>query len=148
MQDFKQLKVWQKSHAMALRIYAATVIFPEHERYGITSQMRRAAASVPANIAEGSARASRAEFCQFLYVSAGSASELEYFLLLARDLRLLTDKQHAALQASLYEIRRMLTGLIPQVDPRRYPLNPTKTKNAYSQPIHPLPPVRSSLAKN
>lgn len=119
MQDFKQLKVWQKSHALVLRIYAATVVFPEHERFGITSQMRRAAASVPANIAEGCARAGRAEFCQFLHVSAGSASELEYFLLLARDLRLFTEKQHAALHASLYEIRRMLTGLILQVDPRR-----------------------------
>jgi four helix bundle protein len=148
MQDFKQLKVWQKSHALVLRIYAATTTLPEHERYGITSQMRRAAASVPANIAEGCARAGRAEFCQFLYISAGSASELEYFLLLARDLRLFTDKQHAALHASLYEVRRMLTGLIQQVDPRRFTVNPTNTKNASSQPAHPLPPVRSSLPKN
>jgi four helix bundle protein len=148
MQDFKQLKVWQKSHALVLRIYAATVVFPEHERFGITSQMRRAAASVPANIAEGSARASRAEFCQFLHVSAGSASELEYFLLLARDLRLFTDKQHAALHASLHEIRRMLTGLIQQVDPRRFLSNAIETKNASRQIGHPLPSVRSSLPKN
>jgi four helix bundle protein len=141
MQDFKQLKVWQKSHALVLRIYAATVVFPEHERFGITSQMRRAAASVLANNAEGCARASRAEFCQFLYVSAGSASELEYFLLLARDLGLFTDKQHASLYASLCEFRRMLTGLIQQVDPRRVTLNPPKRKNASNQPAHTVPPV-------
>src|SRR5207245_11546289 len=106
MQDFKQLKVWQKSHSLVLRIYAATVVFREHERFGITSQMRRAAASVPANIAEGCARASRVEFCQFLHVAAGSASELEYFLLLARALRRFTDKQHGALYATPHTSRR------------------------------------------
>jgi four helix bundle protein len=148
MQDFKQLKVWQKSHALVLRIYAATVVFPEYERYGITSQMRRAAASVPANIAEGCARASSAEFCQFLHISAGSASELEYFLLLARDLRLFTEKQHEALYVSLHEIRRMLTGLIQQVDPRRFTSNPIKTKNSSTQSANPLPTLRPSLAKN
>ncbi len=148
MQDFKQLKVWQKSHALVLRIYAATVTFPEYERYGITSQMRRAAASVPANIAEGCARAGSAEFCQFLHISAGSASELEYFLLLARDLRLFTEKQHEALHVSLHEIRRMLTGLIQQVDPRRFAANPIKTKNSSTQSASPLPTLRSSLAKN
>jgi four helix bundle protein len=148
MQDFKQLKVWQKSHGLVLRVYAATMTFPDHERFGITSQMRRAAASVPANIAEGCARASRAEFCQFLHISAGSASELEYFFLLARDLRLFTDKQHAALHASLYEIRRMLTGLIQKVDPRRFLPNPIGTKSSSSQVAHPLPSTRSSLRKN
>lgn len=148
MQDFKQLKVWQKSHTLVLRIYAATTTFPNHEQYGITSQMRRAAASVPANIAEGCARASRAEFSQFLHVSAGSASELKYFLLLARDLRFFTHKQHAALHASLYEIRRMLTGLIQQVDPRRFMPNPIATKNASNQMSHPLSSFRSSLPKN
>src|SRR5258708_39778474 len=148
MQESRHLRLWQKSPALVLRIYAATMTLPEHERYGITSEMRRAAASVPANIAEGCARAGRAEFCQFLYISAGSASELEYFLLLARDLRLFTDKQHAALHASLYEIRRMLTGLIQQVDPRRFSPNPVKTKSASNQIAHPIPPVRSSLTKD
>jgi four helix bundle protein len=115
VQDFRQLKVWQKSHALVVRIYSATTTFPEPERYGLTSQMRRAAASVPANIAEGCGRSGRAELRQFLYTSAGSASELEYFLLLARDLRLLTDKQHASLEASVHEIKRMLAGLIQRV---------------------------------
>jgi four helix bundle protein len=116
MQDFKQLNVWQKSHALVLRIYMATSTFPDYERYGIVSQMRRAAASVPANIAEGCARGGQPELRQFLFLSAGSASELEYFLLLARDLRFLTEKQHEALYASVREIRRMLTGLIQRVD--------------------------------
>jgi four helix bundle protein len=115
VQDFKQLKVWQKSHLLVVRIYSATATFPEPERYGLTSQMRRAAASVPANIAEGCGRAGNAEFRQFLYTSVGSASELEYFLLLARDLHLLTEKQHEALDASIREIKRMLAGLIQRV---------------------------------
>jgi len=152
MQDFKQLKVWQRSHALVLRIYMATSTFPDSERYGITSQMRRAAASIPANIAEGCARGGQSELRQFLYLSAGSASELEYFLLLARDLRLLPEKQHEALYATLHEIRRMLTGLIQRVGNRhRASLNssvppqkatrPTNeeriaTTNQNSSPLH------------
>jgi len=120
MQDFKQLRVWQRSHALVLRIYMATSTFPDSERYGITGQMRRAAASIPANIAEGCARGGQSELRQFLYISAGSASELEYFLLLARDLRLFTEKQHETLYTSLHEIRRMLTGLIQRVDGDRH----------------------------
>jgi four helix bundle protein len=116
MQDFKQLRVWQKGHALVLRIYMATSTFPDFERYGITGQMRRAAASIPANIAEGCGRGGQSELRQFLYLSAGSASELEYFLLLARDLRLLREKQHETLYAALHEIRRTLTGLIQRVD--------------------------------
>ncbi len=116
MQDYRQLKVWQKSHSLVLRIYSATATFPELERYGLTSQMRRAAASVPANIAEGCGRAGAAELRQFLYISVGSATELEYFLLLARDLRFLPEKQQEALDASVREIKRMLTGLIQRVE--------------------------------
>jgi four helix bundle protein len=116
MQDYKQLKVWQKSHSLVLRIYSATATFPEPERYGLTSQMRRAAASVAANIAEGCGRAGQAELRQFLYTSVGSASELEYFLLLSRDLRFLTEKQQEVLDTSVREIKRMLTGLIQRVE--------------------------------
>jgi len=116
MQDYRQLKVWQKSHSLVLRIYSATATFPEPERYGLTSQMRRAAASVAANIAEGCGRAGQAELRQFLYTSVGSASELEYFLLLARDLRFLTEKQQEVLDTSVREIKRMLTGLIQRVE--------------------------------
>jgi four helix bundle protein len=118
MQDFRKLLVWQKSHAMALSIYRATAPFPGPERYGLTSQMRRAAFSIPSNIAEGCGRAGRTELRQFLHVSLGSASELDYFLLLARDLQFLTPLQHDTLEARIQEIKLMLAGLIRKVSSR------------------------------
>jgi four helix bundle protein len=130
VQDFKQLKVWQKSHSLVLRVYSATFTFPEHERFGLTSQMRRAAFSVPSNIAEGCARGTRTELRQFLHIAAGSASELEYFFLLARDLRLLTEKQYEALYGTLHEIRRMLTGLIQRVGSPTLAASSTNTVGA------------------
>jgi four helix bundle protein len=144
MQDFKQLKVWQKSHSLVLRVYSATFTFPEHERFGLTSQMRRAAFSVPSNIAEGCARATRTEFRQFLHIAAGSASELEYFFLLARDLRLFTEKQYDALYGALHEIRRMLSGLIQRVVP---PLIASSSTNAM-EPIVGQRHRRSSLSSS
>jgi len=115
MQDFHKLLVWQKSHAMALSIYRVTTPFPEPERYGLTSQMRRAAFSIPSNIAEGCGRAGRTELKQYLHISLGSASELDYFLLLARDLQFLTPLQHDALEAKINEIKLMLAGLIRKI---------------------------------
>jgi four helix bundle protein len=112
MQDFKQLNVWRKSHDLALFVYKATRLFPDEERYGLTSQMRRAATSIPTNIAEGCGRGTRTEFKQFLYISMGSASELEYHILLARDLGLLTEAQSDELGADAREVKRMLSGLI------------------------------------
>jgi four helix bundle protein len=144
MQDFKQLKVWEKSHSLVLRVYSATFTFPDHERFGLTSQMRRAAFSVPANIAEGCARATRTEFRQFLHIAAGSASELEYFFLLARDLRLFTEKQHDGLYATLHEVRRMLTGLIQKVDPQTIPRNSTDATDAFNGQSHRRPPISPS----
>ena len=115
MQNFRKLQVWEKSHAMALSIYRATATFPEPERYGLTSQMRRAGFSIPSNIAEGCGRAGRAELRQYLHVSLGSASELDYFLLLARDLQFLAPRQYDALEAKIREIKLMLAGLIQKV---------------------------------
>jgi four helix bundle protein len=115
MQDFRKLLVWQKSHTMALSIYRVTTPFPEQERYGLTSQMRRAAFSIPSNIAEGCGRAGRTELRQYLHISLGSASELDYFLLLARDLQFLTPRQHDALEVRIHEIKLMLAGLIRKV---------------------------------
>ena len=86
MKDFRNLKVWEKSHQLALAVYKATSTFPRHELYGLTSQIRRACASIPANIAEGCGRSGDAELARFLQIAMGSASELEYHLLLARDL--------------------------------------------------------------
>lgn len=137
MQDFKQLKVWQKSHSLVVRIYGATSPFPEYERYGITNQMRRAAFSIPANIAEGCARGTKTEFRQFLHIAAGSASELEYFLLLARDLRLLTEKQHIALYATLHDVRLMVTRLIQRMASPSPGLEAGFVSNVVNHSAHP-----------
>ncbi len=140
MQDYRKLKVWQKSHSLVLRIYNATCTFPEPERYGLTSQMRRAAVSVPANIAEGCARSGRVEFRQFLHISAGSASELDYLLLLGRDLHFLAEKQYEALYSSLYEVRRMLTGLIERLSTNKTnPLSADAGNVAQAAHTHPTP---------
>ena len=89
MKDFKELKVWEKAHALTLQVYQETRSFPREEIYGLTSQVRRAAASVAANIVEGCGRRSDGEFTRFLQIARGSASELKYHLLLARDLHFL-----------------------------------------------------------
>jgi four helix bundle protein len=86
MRDFRTRKVWQKAHQVTLRVYGATRTFPKDELYGLTSQIRRYAASIPTNVAEACGRSGGAEFARFLNIAMGSASELEYQLLLARDL--------------------------------------------------------------
>lgn len=115
MQDFKKLKVWEKSHQLTLAVYRATGPFPKDELYGLTSQMRRSCASIPANIAEGCGRGGKAEFARFLQVALGSASELEYHLLLARDLRLLGDGEYKPLSGQAVELKRMLASLLQKV---------------------------------
>ncbi len=111
MQDFHNLKIWQKSHRIVLSLYKLTASFPKSELFGLTSQTRRAAASIPANIAEGCARGSDAEFGRFLYIAQGSASELAYHLILARDLTFLSPTSYDRISAELTELRRMLTTL-------------------------------------
>jgi four helix bundle protein len=115
VQDFRKLKVWQKAHTATLSIYTATEKFPAGERYGLTSQMRRAASSIPANIAEGCGRSSDADFGRFLHHAMGSASELEYFLLLARDLKFLGSAPHERITVDVQEIKRMLASLIAKL---------------------------------
>ncbi len=115
MQDFRDLKVWSKAHQGTLAIYEATRGFPADERFGLTSQMRRAAVSMSANIAEGCVRSSDADFSRFLYMAMGSASELEYFLLLAHDLRFLTADARDGLLNNLQEVKRMLAALIARL---------------------------------
>lgn len=112
MRDFRQLKVWEKAHHLTLAVYKATAAFPREEMYGLTSQMRRACASVPTNIAEGCGRGSSVDMKRFLYIAFGSASELEYQLLLARDLNLLSEACHEQLTTDTIEVKRMLTSLI------------------------------------
>ena len=112
MQNFRNLKVWQKSHSLALHVYAKTADFPKVEVFGVTAQARRAAVSIAANIAEGSGRSTDKEFARFLYMSLGSASELEYFSILIADLGLLKKAEALKIGSDAAEIKRMLSGLI------------------------------------
>lgn len=116
MRSFKDLKVWRKGHELTLGIYQATKSFPKDEMYGMTSQLRRAAASIPANIAEGCVRGSSAEFRQFLQVALGSASELEYHILLAHELGYLDKSQYESLNGNATELKRMLTSFIQKLN--------------------------------
>jgi four helix bundle protein len=111
MEDFKNLKVWSKAHKLTLAVYQLTRMFPRDEIYGLTSQIRRASASIGANIAEGCGRRSDPELKRFVQIARGSANELEYHLLLAKDLRLLTPEEHSELEARILEVQRMLAAL-------------------------------------
>jgi len=115
MEDFKDLRVWAKAHEPTLNIYQTTRSFPKEELYGLTSQMRRAAASIGANIAEGCGRRSEGEMRRFLQIARGSANELEYHLLLAKDLHLLQAAEFADIEAEVLEIQRMLASLAATV---------------------------------
>ena len=115
MRDFRQLKVWEKAHLLTLAVYQATANFPRQEVYGLTGQIRRAASSVPANIAEGCGRNGHAEFARYLHIAMGSASELEYHVLLAADLGYLDPHQRERLGADTIEVKKMLTSLIQRL---------------------------------
>jgi four helix bundle protein len=119
MKNFRDLYVWHKSHALTLECYKLTRDFPKHELYGITSQMRRCAASIAANIAEACGKRGNGDFQRFLGIAAGSASELEYHFLLARDLELMTADQYKTLNSSVLEVKRMLATLILKVENER-----------------------------
>lgn len=116
MKDFRQLKVWEKAHLLTLEIYRVTANFPRSETYGLTSQIRRASSSICANLAEGCGRDGDGELARFCGIARGSASELEYHLLLARDLHLLADADHKHLAKETTEIKRMLTGLLQKLN--------------------------------
>ena len=115
MKDFRKQKVWQKSHQLTLDIYKATSNFPREELYGLTNQIRRACASIPANIAEGCGRSSEADFSRFLQIAMGSATELEYHLLLSHDLGILNDIDYENLSRETIEVKQMLTSFIKKL---------------------------------
>lgn len=119
MKDFRDLKVWEKSHELTLAAYEATATFPKQEMFGLVSQIRRCASSVPANIAEGCGRRRNGEFHRFLQIAMGSASELEYHLLLSRDLKFLDEQVYRPLNDRVEEIKRMLSSLARKVDGER-----------------------------
>ena len=115
MRNFKELKVWQKSHQLTLAVYKATSAFPKEEVYGLTSQIRRASTSIAANIAEGCGRNGEADFARFLLIAMGSASELEYHLLLTYDLGFLKESDYEQLTTEVTEVKRMLTSFIQKL---------------------------------
>jgi four helix bundle protein len=119
VRTFQDLIVWQKAHTLTLRIYEATRTFPQEERYGITSQIRRAAYSVPANIVEGHSRKGKKVFQQFLSVAAGSLGELRYFLILSKDLGHLEPKVFETLWQDAEEVGRILFSFTQSLNASR-----------------------------
>jgi four helix bundle protein len=115
LQSFRNLKVWEKSHLLTLDVYRSSRSFPRDEIYGLTSQMRRSAASIGANIAEGSCRKGDAEFGRFLYIAMGSASELEYHLILAHDLKMLKTEDYERLSNEVIDVKRMLASFLQKL---------------------------------
>lgn len=115
MQAFRQLRVWQRAHELTLEIYRLTARFPKEETYALTSQVKRAASSIGANIAEGCGRGSDADFGRFLSMALGSASELENHLQLALDLKCLSTTDYQELNNATTEIKRMLASLLRKI---------------------------------
>src|SRR5215204_2115628 len=111
MGDFHRLEVWQLAHSLACEVYRSTISFPKTEAYGLTSQLRRSAASIAANIVEGCGRNGDVEFARFVRISLGSATELEYHLLLSRDVGLLDELTHSRLTLQSRRVQGMLAGL-------------------------------------
>jgi len=115
LRDFHNLKVWTKAHEFVLGLYKVTAEFPQAEIYGLTSQLRRAGISIPANIAEGCGRNTKIEFARFLHIAMDSASEAQYHLLLARNLYFLKTSDYQRLEGQVIEVKRMLTSLIQKL---------------------------------
>jgi four helix bundle protein len=115
VQDYRKLKVWRKAHQLTLAVYEASALLQVPRAWPLRDQMIRAAISVPSNIAEGAGRGTDPDFKRFLLHSLGSLNEVEYDLLLTRDLGFLPSTEHARLSACLEEVRRMLSGLITSI---------------------------------
>jgi four helix bundle protein len=115
MQNFKELVVWQKGHGFTLKIYEITKEYPREEIFSLTTQIRRSAYSIPANIAEGCGRSTQKELANFLQISLGSANECEYFLLLSKDLKYLSEEQFCEMEREINLIKAMLIKLIAKV---------------------------------
>jgi four helix bundle protein len=122
MKDFRELKVWEKSHRLALSIYRHTREFPPQEQYGLTSQMRRAALSIPTNIAEGCGRNGDTELARFMDIAFGSASELEYLIFFSGELELLKPDSRNQLHTEVVEVKRMLSSFLQKLRADRWKL--------------------------
>ena len=115
MQDYRKINVWKVAHELTVQVYKLTMHFPKSEVYALMSQLRRASASIPANIAEGCGRNSQADFAHFLNMSLGSANETSYFILLARDLNYIPKEDFCILENEIERIKAMLISLISRV---------------------------------
>ncbi len=115
MKDFRELKVWRKAHELTLAVYQLSARFPRAEAYGITAQLRRSCSSIAANLAEGCGRSGDAEFARFCQIAMGSASEAEYHLLLARDLKLMKQEEYDAVGGQATEVKQMLASLVSKL---------------------------------
>ena len=116
MRNFKTLKVWEKAHRLTLDVYRITKVFPDNEKYGLTSQLCRAAASIPTNIAEGCGRTGSRELARFMSIAAGSACEVEYQLYLAMELNYIGTEYYDKLDTQVNEIKRMLNTFIQRLN--------------------------------
>jgi four helix bundle protein len=125
--DYRKLQVWERAHRLTLDIYQVTTAFPNAELYGLTNQLRRAAASVPANIAEGCGRDGDAELARFLHIARGSVTEVDYQLLLARDLGLLHPAHYERLSIEAQGVSKMLSTFISRL---RHPASPQPTAHS------------------
>ena len=112
MRSFKELRVWERAHQLTLSVYKSTHSFPKDELYGLTSQLRRAASSIPANIAEGCERKGDADMARFIQIAMCSVSELEYHLLLAKALKLLSMPDYEMLESDVIDVKKMLSSFI------------------------------------
>jgi four helix bundle protein len=115
MRNFLDLKIWQKSHSFTLKIYSSTKNYPKEEMFGLSSQMRRSASSIPSNIAEGCGRNTDSDFKRFLIIASGSSAELEYQLILSRDLNYFSEITFNELNTELIEIRKMIHSFIKKL---------------------------------
>lgn len=115
MRNFKDLQVWHKAHLLTLKIYKLTLSFPAEERFGLISQLRKASASIATNIAEGCGRGSNTELKRFFDIAMGSASEVEYQILLAHDLKYIADKDYKEIVFNTEEVKKMLTSYIKKI---------------------------------
>lgn len=134
MQDYRRLKVWEKAHSFALCVHRVCRDFPRREGSVLAGQLRRASLSIPANIAEGAAKGSDAEFRRFLQIAMGSALEADYHLLVARDTELLAGDAYDELSSRALEIRRMLGGLIKRLSLSIAGTAPTRTPSVPNEP--------------
>jgi len=123
MSDYKKLKVWKYAHKLALEIYQITRNFPKNEKYSIVSQLRRAASSIPTNIVEGCGQLDNGNFIRFLGIARGSSFELEYLILLARDLDYLKDEEYSKMNKKVEYLLGMITNLIKSINSEKLSRN-------------------------